>query len=136
MKYGIYLFNFQIIFLLGTVFLPTGDTYLVEFKKIYKNYLIFAIIAQMLCFIANVIILFIFKEIMICILFLDIILTVLIKSSFSIPAKNKYYKELKEMIIEERLETCAPNEIRRYLLEKFERVYFIKDIEKCLIKMG
>ncbi len=124
---------FQIIFLLGTVFLPTGDTYLVEFKKIYKNYLIFAIIAQMLCFIANVIILFIFKEIMICILFLDIILTVLIKLSFSILAKNKYYKELKEMIIEERLETCAPNEIRRYLLEKFERVYFIKDIEKCLI---
>lgn len=127
---------FQIIFLLGTVFLPTGDTYLVEFKKIYKNYLIFAIIAQMLCFIANVIILFIFKEIMIYILFLDIILTVLIKSSFSILAKNKYYKELKEMIIEERLEACAPNEIRRYLLEKFERVYFIKDIEKCLIKMG
>lgn len=124
---------FQIIFLLGTVFLSTGDTYLVEFKKIYKNYLIFAIIAQMLCFIANVIILFIFKEIMIYILLLDIILTVLIKSSFSILAKNKYYKELKEMIIEERLETCAPNEIRRYLLEKFERVYFIKDIEKCLI---
>lgn len=127
---------FQIIFLLGTVFLPTGDTYLVEFKKIYKNYLIFAIIAQMLCFIANIIILFIFKKIMICILFLYIILTVLIKSSFSILSKNKYYKELKEMIIEERLESCAPNEIGRYLLEKFERVYFIKDIEKSLIKMG
>ena len=124
---------FQIIFLLGTVFLPTGDTYLVEFKKIYKNYLIFAIIAQMVCFIANVIILFIFKEIMIYILFLDIILTVLIKSSFYILAKNKCYKELKEIIIEEQLETCAPNEIRKYLLEKFERVYFIKDIEKCLI---
>ena len=127
---------FQIIFLLGTVFLPTGDTYLVEFKKIYKNYLIFAIIAQMLCFIAHLVILFIFKEIMIYILFLDIILTVLIKSSFSILAKNKYYKELKEMIIEEQLETCAPNEIRRYLLEKFERVYFIKDIEKCLIMIN
>ena len=56
---------FQIVFLLGTVFIPTGNTYLVEFKKIYKNYLIFAIIAQMLCFIANVIILFIVKEIMI-----------------------------------------------------------------------
>ena len=125
---------FQTVFLLATVFLPVGYTHLVGSKKLYKTYLLFEIISQGLCLIANIILFFVFKEIMVYVLCFDVVISGLINLIFTIYSSNKHYKELEKIILEEGLKNFTSQEIRNYLLEKFKTIYSIKDIEKCLIK--
>ena len=122
----------QILFLLCTVFLPTGDNYLLGSKENYKIYLLIEIIIQGLCTITNIVILFIIKKIAVYILVLHVILMGLIKFGFSIRGKKIYFKELTDMIVGNNLLTKSPLEIRNYLLKKYEKVFFIEDIKKCL----
>lgn len=122
----------QILFLLCTVFLPTGDNYLLGSKENYKIYLLIEIITQGLCTITNIVILFIIKKIAVYILVLHVILMGLIKFGFSIRGKKIYFKELTDMIVGNNLLTKSPLEIRNYLLKKYEKVFFIEDIKKCL----
>ena len=126
----------QMLLLLGTIFLNTGGEYIVNFDKTYKNYLILEIIVQSVCFIINVIDILFFKKMMVYVLIIDVYLVGLIKLIFSIYAKNKFYKNLTKLIIEEHLEKYTPNEIRKYLIDKFNVLYFIDDIEKCLIEIN
>lgn len=55
----------QIMFILGIFVFKTNDRYLVVTDKCYKKYLIIELITQGMCVIANIIIMFITKEIMI-----------------------------------------------------------------------
>ena len=128
----------QIVLLLGNKFLPPNDPYLVSSNKIYRNYLIVEIIVQVLCIIANVILLFVFKKIMPYVLVLHVILMGLIKSYFCIKAKITHFQELERILKKEKekILTFSSIEIRKYLLEKYEQVYSIKDIEKCLSKIN
>ena len=126
----------QMLLLLGTIFLNTGDGYILNFDKIYKNYLILESIVQSLCIIINVRGILFFKKMMVYVVIIDVYLVGLIKIFFTIYAKNKFYKNLTKLIIEEHLEKYTPNEIRKYLIDKFNILYFIDDIEKCLIKIN
>lgn len=69
----------QIMFILGIFVFKTNDRYLVVTDKCYKKYLIIELITQGMCVIANIIIMFITKEIMIYGLVIHIILMGLIE---------------------------------------------------------
>ncbi|MDY4788029.1 MAG: hypothetical protein SO253_01770 [Bacilli bacterium] len=125
----------QIIFILAIFILNTNDRYLVIYDEFYKKYLIVELITQGACVIANCIIIFVLKEVMIYVLFIQIILMSLILSFYSRKAKKRYFDELINIIIENNLLHVDVKEIRHYLLEKYEQVYFIDDIEKSLIKI-
>ena len=126
----------QIVFLLITIFVPYGNPYLVNVEKVYRKHLFYSITVQLLCIIANVVSIFIIKEIMLYITILHICLAGLIGLIFEFIAKKQYYQELKNVIKQKQLEKLSPVEIRRYLLEKLELSYTINDIEKCLLKIN
>ena len=126
----------QILFLLATIFLPTGNNSLIVFRKIYKLYLITEIFIQLLCIIINVIFLFVLNESMIFVLATHIILMGLINLCFSIKAKKFYLQKLIQIIIDEQLSKYSFKEIRNYILEKYELIYSIKDIENCVTKIN
>ncbi len=126
----------QIIFLLGTIFLPTNDRYLVNYTGYYKKYLIVELIVQGLFLITNGVIIFLIKEIMTCILAMDVVLMALILIFYSRKAKKEYFNELINIIKENDLLLVDSKEIKDYLLEKCERVCFVEDIEKCLLKIN
>ena len=123
----------QILFLLGTIFLPAKDRYLINCNLNYKNYLIVEIITQGLCIIANIIIIFIIKEVMIYIFAMHIILTSLVLILYSRKGKKIYFEELINIIVENDLMSIDSKKIKNYLLEKYGKVYFVEDIEKCII---
>jgi hypothetical protein len=55
---------------------------------------------------------------------------------YSIKAKKRYYNELINIIKENNLLLVDATEIRKYLLKKYEQIYFIDDIEKCILKIN
>ena len=116
--------------------MPMNDRYLVNYNDYYKKYLIIDLIVQGLCFIANGIIIFVIKEIMTYILAIHIILMSFILIFYSKKAKKQYFKELINIIQENNLLSSDCRKIKDYLLEKYERVYFVEDIEKCLLKIN
>ena len=125
----------QTMLLLGTIFLPTNDRFLVACNDYYKKYLIIELIVQGLCLIANGVIIFVMKEIMMYILATHIILMSLILIFYSKKAKKLFFKELINIIQENNLLSVDSMSIKNRLLEKYERVYFVEDIEKCLLKI-
>ena len=128
MEYGYLII--QLSFLLLTIF-STTDMYLVNSDKYYKKTKKVEIIVQGFCIVANVIIRFVKKEIMIYILVIHIILMGLILIIYSNKAKKIYLEELLNNIIKNELQAIGSKEIKRILLEKYEKVYFVEDIEKC-----
>lgn len=121
----------QIIFMLGIFIFKTNDKYLVSYNEFYKKYLIVALITQVMCIVANLIILFVIKEIMIYILLTQIILVGIILSFYSNKAKKIYFDELLNIIVANDLQSIDSKEIKKILLVKYEKVYFVEDIEKC-----
>ena len=122
----------QILFLLATVYLLTGETYLYHYGILYKKYLYIDLVVQVLCIIINLVCFFQQSEIMVYILALQIMVSGLIKAIFSYKAQRMVLNELKERIINQNIMHLSSVEIRRVLLEKYEKAYFIQDIEKCL----
>lgn len=122
----------QILFALGTVFFKTNSRYLVECDKCYKQYLIIELIAQSLCIVANCVLIFVLKDFMIYVLIIHIVLMSLILILYSLKAKKIYFNELTGLIKENDLLFADAEEIRRILLNKYERLFFIDDIKKCL----
>ena len=121
----------QIILILGIFIFKTNDRYLVNYNEFYKKYLIVELIAQGICVVANVIILFLMKEIMIYILIMHIILMGIILIFYSNKAKKLYFDELLNIIVANDLQSIDSREIKKILLVKYEKVYFVEDIEKC-----
>ena len=128
--------SFQIIFILGTIFLPIGEIYLVHCNKLYKKHLIIVLFVQILCIIFGIISLFIQPKIVICLLAMQIILSGLVKIFFSLKAKRVVLDELKNRIVEKNIMNMSSNDIRKILIEEYKQVYFIEDIEKCLTKIN
>lgn len=122
---------FQIILMLGIFIFKTNDRYLVNYNEFYKKYLIVELITQVICVVANVIILFVIKEIMIYILLTHIILMGIILIFYSNKAKKLYFDELLNIIVANDLQSIDSKEIKKILLVKYEKVYFVEDIEKC-----
>ena len=120
----------QSSFLLLTIF-STIDRYLVNNDKYYKKTKKMEIIVQGICIVANVILLFVMKEIMIYILSTHIILMGIISSFYSNKAKKLYFDELLNIIVANDLQSIDSIEIKKILLVKYEKVYFVEDIEKC-----
>ncbi len=133
MIFGILLF--QVIFLLMTIFFNNGQGFLLYDEKIFKNYILFETIFQSIGIVANIVMAFVDKHVMIFILFAGCILYTLINVFFSIKAKRKYFSDLENYIVEEKLQSLDAVEIRRYLLEKYQQVYCVDDIKKCLSKL-
>ena len=125
----------QIIFILGIFLFRTNNIYLVEYDEYYKKYLIVELIAQGMCFVANCVIVFIIKELMIYVLATQFILMSLILEFYSRKSKKKYFDELTNIIKENNLLFNDAKEIRKYLLNKYQQLHFIDDIEKCLKKI-
>ena len=121
----------QILLILGIFIFKTNDRYLVNYNEFYRKYLIVELITQVMCFVANVIILFIMKEIMIYILATHIILMGIILIFYSNKAKKIYFDELLNIIVANDLQSIDSKEIKKILLVKYEKVYFVEDIEKC-----
>lgn len=121
----------QIILMLGIFIFKTNDRYLVNYNEFYKKYLIVELITQVMCIVANVIILFVIKEIMIYILLTHIILMGIILVFYSNKAKKLYFDELLNIIVANDLQSIDSKEIKKILLVKYEKVYFVEDIEKC-----
>ena len=105
-------------------------------KKIFKNYIILESVFQSICIVANVAMAFVNKRAMILVLVVDCILIALIQVVYSIKSKRKYFSDLEKYIVAEKLQDLDPVEIRRHLLEKYQQVYFVDDIKKCLAKLG
>ena len=84
-----------------------------------------------MCVVANVIILFAIKEIMIYILAIHVILMSMILAFYSRKAKIRYFNELLNIIVANDLQSIDSKEIKKILLVKYEKVYFVEDIEKC-----
>ena len=122
---------FQIILMLGIFIFKTNDRYLVNYNEFYKKYLIVELITQVICVVANVIILFVIKEIMIYILLTHIILMGIILIFYSNKAKKLCFDELLNIIVANDLQSIDSKEIKKILLVKYEKVYFVEDIEKC-----
>lgn len=122
----------QTIFITGTIFLPVNYKYLVTSNSNYKRFLLSEIIIQGLCIFTNLISLFFVKEIMIYILVLHLILMSVIVVTFEYKGKKIYFKELIDIIKKDDLLSKEANEIRKTLLEKYEKLYFIEDIKKCI----
>ena len=121
----------QIILILGTFIFKTNDRYLVNYNEFYKKYLIVELITQVMCVVTNVIILFAIKEIMIYILAIHVILMSMILAFYSRKAKIRYFNELLNIIVANDLQSIDSKEIKKILLVKYEKVYFVEDIEKC-----
>ena len=122
---------FQIILMLGIFIFKTNDRYLVNYNEFYKKYLIVELITQVMCVVANLIILFLMKEIMIYILIMHIILMGIILIFYSNKAKKLYFNELLNIIVANDLQSIDSKKIKKILLVKYEKVYFVEDIEKC-----
>lgn len=125
----------QIIFILGIFLFKTNDRYLVKYNEYYKKYLIVEMITQGMCFVANCVIIFIIKELMIYVLAVQVVLMSLILVFYSRKAKKRYFNELINIIKENNLLLVDVKEIKNYLLKKYEQLHFIDDIEKCLFKI-
>lgn len=126
----------QILFALGTVFFKTNDRYLVEYDRYHKGYLIVELIAQSVCIVANIVLIFVLKDFMVYVLIMHILLMSLILILYSLKAKKIYFNELTGLIKENDLLFADAEEIRRHLLKKYERLFFIDDIKKCLRKIN
>ena len=128
MEYGCLIV--QSTFLLLTL-IPTNDRYLVEYNEFYKKYLIVELITQVMCIVANLIILFLMKEIMIYIVIMHIMLMGEILIFYSNKAKKLYFDELLNIIVANNLQAVDSREIKKILLENYGKLYFVEDIEKC-----
>ena len=128
MEYG-YLIV-QSSFILLTIF-STFDRYLVNNDKYYKKTKKIEIIVQGICLVSNLIILFLMKEIMIYILIIHVILMSMILGFYSRKAKKLYFDELLNIIIANDLQFVDSKVIKKIILEKYNKVYFVEDIEKC-----
>ena len=120
----------QILFALGTFFFKTNDRYLVEYDRYHKGYLIVELIAQSVCIVANSVLIFVLKDFMVYVIIVHIALMSLILILYSGKAKKKYFDELTGLIKENDLLFADAEEIRRILLNKYERLFFIDDIKK------
>ena len=69
---------------------------------------------------------------MVYILVIHVILVGVIFIFYRNKAKKIYFEELINIIIENDLQSVDSKEIRKILLEKYEKVYFVEDIEKCI----
>lgn len=125
----------QIIFILGIFLLKTNDRYLVQYNEYYKKYLIVELIGQGICFITNFVFIFIIKELMIYVVVIQVVFMSFILSLYSKKAKKRYFNELINIIKNDNLSLVDAKEIKNYLLKQYGKVYFIDDIEKCLLKI-
>ena len=126
----------QIIFILGTFIFRTNDRYLVKYDEYYKKYLIVELITQGICIVANCVFIFVIKELMIYVLAIQVVLMSLILAFYSRKAKKRYFNELINIIKENNLLLADAKEIKNCFLKKYEQIYFIDDIEKCLADRG
>ena len=126
----------QVLFMFLTIFSPKGSVVMFYDKRIFKNYIILESVFQSICIVVNVAMAFVNKHVMILVLVVDCILISLIQVVYSIKSKRKYFSDLEKYIVAEKLQDLDPIEIRRHLLEKYQQVYFIDDIKKCLAKLG
>ena len=114
MEYGyLIVLIVQSSFLLLTIF-STNDRYLGNYNEFYKKYLIVELITQVMCIVANLIILFLMKEIMIYILAAHIILMGIILEFYSNKAKKLYFDELLNIIVANDLQSIDSKEIKKY----------------------
>ncbi len=67
------------------------------------------------------------------ILAMHIILMSLVLILYSRKGKKIYFDELINIIVENDLLSIDSKKIKNYLLEKYGKVYFVEDIEKCII---
>jgi hypothetical protein len=67
------------------------------------------------------------------VLFADIFLMGIILIVCVFNAKKRYFQRLKQILIDDNLLTESPSEIRRYIAEKYNQIYSIDDINKCLM---
>lgn len=125
----------QVLFVFLTIFSPRGSDFLFYDRKIFKNYIILESVFQSICIVVNVAMAFVNKHAMIPVLVVDCILITLIRLVHSVKSKRKYFSDLEKYIIAEKLQDLDPVEIRRHLLEKYQEVYFVDDIKKCLAKL-
>lgn len=126
---------FQTALLLATIFLPTGHEYLVVYKKIYKTHLLVQTIMQTALIFFNVIVLFVNKDFMRCVLFIHFILSCFVIVGFDIKAKRVYFKELEKRLREDKLLAYDSGVIRRFLAKKYDHIYSVKDIDKTISKI-
>lgn len=112
------------------------DMYLSSVQGYYKRCLYTEIIIQGLCIVVNVINLFVYKEIIPHVLFLDIILVGVIDIFYSQKAKQVYFKELTNLILENNLLSMDAREIKYYLLKEYGQVHYTEDIDICLSKIN
>ena len=123
----------QILFLLGTFIFKTNDRYLVQYDEYYKKYLFIVTITNGMSVVTNCIIIFLIKELMIYVLVIQVLLMSLILSFYSGKAKKRYFKELIDIILKNDLQSKEVIEIRKIILEKYDKLYFIEDIKKCIL---
>lgn len=126
----------QIILIFETIFFSPNDRYLVNHNECYKKYLFVELIAQGLCVIINCVLIFVIKRFMVYVLGIHIILMSVILIIYSRKAKKRYFNELINIIKENNLLLTDAKEIKNYLLKKYGQIYFIDDIEKCLLKIN
>ena len=126
----------QIIFILGTFLFRTNDRYLVKYDEYYKECLFIELITQGVCIVANCVLIFVTKKLMVYVLAIQVLLMSLILVFYSKKAKKKYFNELTYIIKENNLLLVDAREIKNYLLKKYEQVYFVDDIEKCLLRIN
>ena len=128
--------SLQVLFVWLTIFSPRGSVVRFYDEKIFKNYIILESVFQSICIVVNVAMAFVNKHAMILVLVVDCILITLIELVYSVKSKRKYFSDLEKYIVAEKLQDLDPVESRRHLLEKYQKVYFIDDIKKCLSKLG
>ena len=54
---------------------------------------------------------------------------------YSRKSKKVYFEELKNIIVKNDLLSVDSKKIKNYLLEKYDKVYFVEDIEKCIFNV-
>lgn len=125
----------QMLAIVITVIIPPRLIYLLHINKIYKSYLIVGTTIQVVFVFVNVIFLFQLKECMLFVFVLHIITIGLTTLICNFIAKGMYFNDLQSKIIENNLLGRSSLDIRHYLLEKYNSLYFLKEIEKCISKM-
>lgn len=130
--YGICLIV-QTLLLICTICCPTGYSYMLTDKKIYKIHLWLQITVQGICLLINIAFVFLLKDFVIYMVFADIILMGIILMICTLRAKKRYFQRLKQILMDDNLLTHSPSEIRRYIAEKYDQIYFLDDIRKCLM---
>lgn len=104
-------------------------------KYFYRKYLFAEAITQSLCLVVGVVMLFVAEKFMLYVFLIQLFLATVILSCCQWKAKKNYFNELTNNILENNLVDLDVLEIRNYLLKKYDTVYSIDDIKKCVARI-